>query len=380
MTRRIATLPLLLLAAACGELETPDLARGDVAGRLAGASPGAFAYPLGAPQRKVAVAADGRFGLSGLPVGPARLVLFDGGLRAELVPVEVTGAGQAVVERTAAGMPLAGRVVMTVIPDGGAAPVSPRYAVQGTDQSGVAGNGGGAVLFPLPAGAYRLDTDLAGFQAGTEPVTVDAPLASSDATYVEVRLQVATSGPLGCAALGDQCRNGLRCDGGDGRCYQCRLDRDDCGPVAACDPGTRFCTGTAGAVASPVCSSCAGDAECGGAAAGAYCERATGASTGYCSRRADCPAGFQPDDAPLDGPHCRALLGCHTYFEEFGERCFSDTTCGERDGIVGGFCLGADLDRGVAGVCTAPCGGDAGCIVSGFTCDPVRRVCVPPPP
>jgi len=369
VTRRLAILTVLL-AAGCGELETPDLAHGEVVGLLAGAVPGAFAYPLGAPARKVAVdPVTGQFALLDLPVGTTRLVLFDGALRAELVEVAVTGSQRSAVTRSAADMPLAGRVIMTVVPEGGAVPVAPRFAVKGTDLAGVVGSGGGAVLFPLPAGDWELDTDLAGFQASAEPLPVTAPVAASDAAFVEVRLAVATSGLLGCAAVGDLCRNDLRCDGGDGHCYQCRLDHDDCGPGSSCDPATRFCTVAVGGATAPVCGVCTDDASCGDAASGAYCEKDPLAVTGFCSRRADCPAGFSLDTGGAAGPRCLPLLTCHDYFEEFGERCFGDATCGERDGILGGFCHGADPDLGVAGFCTAPCTSDAGCIVSGFSCD-----------
>lgn len=368
---RLASLPLLALAA-CGALETPDLAHGEISGRLLGASPGASAYPLGAPERKVLLGADGAFRLDGLPVGATRLVLFDGGVRAEVVDVEVTGAGRTVLSRRADAMPLAGRLVMTVVPDGGVAAVAPRYQVRGTDQAGVARVGGSAVLFPLPAGDYELDTRMDGFQASSDGVAVSSGLTGG----VEVRLQVALSGPLGCAAIGEACRNDLRCDPGDGRCYACRLDRDDCGPGATCDPETRFCALAPGAVAAPVCSACADDAACGGAALGAYCEKRPGALTGYCSRRGPCPAGFARDESDPLAPRCFALLGCHTYFEEFGEECFSSPTCDERDGLAGGRCHGADPEEGRAGYCTAPCAGDADCVVSGFACDPALQVCV----
>jgi hypothetical protein len=370
MTRRLATL-LLVLFAACGELETPDLGHGEVAGRVTGAGPGAYAYPLGAPERKVALEADGRFRLEELPAGPLRLVLYDGGLRAEVVELVVVGAGRSVVERSAADMPLAGRLVMTVVPEGGVAPVGPRYQVRGTDQAGLVHPDGSAVLFPLPAGAYDLDTAMEGFQGATDGVAVTAGATGG----VEVRLLVATSGVLGCAAVGELCRNDLRCDVGDGHCYACRLGSDDCGPGAACDPETRFCTVAPGAAA-PVCSACADDAACGGEAAGAYCEKAAGAATGYCSRRGGCPAGFALDGTDPLAPRCLAILGCHTYFEEFGELCFSDLTCDEHDGIAGGFCRGADPDGGVPGACTAACTRDADCILSGFACDPVEQVCL----
>lgn len=371
MPRRLTTLPLVL-AAACGALESPDLGHGEVAGRVDGAAPGGWVYPLGAPERKVALAPDGRFRLEGLPAGPVRLVLFDGGLRAEVVEVEVPGAGRAVVARSAAAMSLAGRLVVTVVPDGGVTPVGPRYRVRGTDQAGVAHPDGSAVLFPLPAGAYDLDTEMAGFQGASDGVAVTAGTTGG----VEVRLKVATSGTLGCAANGELCRNDLRCDLSDGLCYACRLDRDDCGPGASCDPETRFCTVAPGATAAPVCYVCADDAACGGEAAGAYCERAAGAPSGYCSRRGGCPAGFALDASDPLAPRCLAVLGCHTYFEEFGEGCFSDETCDEQDGIAGGFCHGADRDAGVPGTCTATCTRDADCILSGFRCDPADRVCL----
>jgi hypothetical protein len=376
MTRHLPTL-LLLLAAACGQLETPDLGHGEVTGRVAGAAPGGWVYPLGAPQRKVALGTDGRFRLESMPAGPARLVLFDGALHAEVVDVVVPGAGRALVDRSAAAMPMAGRLVMTVVPDGGAAPQGSSYQVRGTDQVGVVHPDGSAVLFPLPAGPYDLDTKLDGFQGASEGVAVTAGTTGG----VEVRLQVATSGTLGCAANGDQCRNGLLCDVGDGRCYACRLDHDDCGPPATCDPESRFCV-AGGATSAPVCSACADDAACGAPAGGGpvagapYCEKPAGALTGYCSRRGGCPAGFALDATDPLAPRCLALLGCHTYFEEFGEHCFSSFTCDEHDGLAGGFCRGADPDHGIPGYCTAPCGGDADCFLAGFTCDPVERVCV----
>lgn len=370
--RRLVAMLLLPLAAACGELETPDLQHGDVIGRLTGASPGASVYPLGAPEQKVALAPDGRFLLAGLPAGPARLVLFDGGLRAEAIDVVVRGGQRAVVTRDAAAMPLAGRLAMTVIPDGGVAAVAARYRVRGTDQAGQAQADGAALLFPLPAGDYELEAEMDGFEAALDGVMV----ASGVTGGVEVRLLLATSGTLGCAAIGDRCRNDLRCDPGDGRCYQCRLDRDDCGPGATCDPETRFCTVASGAAMPPVCSVCPDDAACGGAAAGAYCEKAPGAAFGYCSRRGDCPAGFLLDAADPLAPRCLAPLGCHLYFEEFGEHCFSDRTCDLHDGLSGGFCLGADPERGVAGTCTASCVRDADCIVAGFACDPTSLACV----
>jgi hypothetical protein len=211
-----------------------------------------------------------------------------------------------------------------------------------------------------------------GFQAAADGVAV----ASGVTGGVEVRLLVATSGALGCAAIGEQCRNDLRCDASDGRCYQCRLDRDDCGPGATCDPETHFCTGASGDNASPVCSVCQDDAACGGAASGAYCEKGALATSGYCSRRGGCPAGFALDDSDPLAPRCLALLGCHTYFEEFGEHCFWDGTCNEEDGIAGGYCRGADPEHGVAGACTAACAKDADCIVAGFTCDLTSGACV----
>lgn len=371
MPRRLAALPLLL-AAACGELSTPDLGHGEVVGRLSGAAPGAYVYPLGAPERKVAVEDDGRFKLEALPAGPARLVLFDGGLRAEVAEVRVPGSGRAVLDRTAADMPLAGRLAMTLVPDGGVATVAARWQVRGTDQAGVAGSSAGTLLFPLPAGDYELDAAMDGFQASTSGVAV----VSGATGGVEVRLQIALSGPLGCAAVGQACRNDLHCDVADGRCYACRLDHDDCGDGATCDPATRFCTPAPGAAVAKVCSACADDAACGGAAVGAYCEKAAGASTGYCSRRGSCPSGFRLDETDPLAPRCLAILGCHTYFEEYGEQCLSDSTCDEHDGIAGGFCRGASLDDGHAGYCTAPCAADADCLLSGFTCHPTERVCV----
>ncbi|MBK9519753.1 MAG: hypothetical protein IPO09_20995 [Anaeromyxobacter sp.] len=373
-------LALLLASAGCGGLGTPDLSRGDVVGRLAGASPGAFAYPLGAPERKVTLAADGAFELAGLPAGAARIVLFDGADRADLIEVAVRGAGRVHLERSAAALPLAGRAVMTVVPAGGVAPATPRYAVKETDQAGVAQQAGAAVLYPLPGGAYQVETGMDGYRTTTAAFVVAAGATAG----VEIRLPVADAGPAGCAAAGNVCRNDLKCDPASGLCVQCRVGGTDCAGGATCDPTLHACIAASAGGAEALCTACDDASQCGAGGAG-YCQKAAGARVGYCTRAGGsptCPAGFvRVVDG--DGDRC-ALLGedgvglarsCESYLEELGENCFGDATCDERDGIAGGTCRGADRDRGVAGYCTAPCGGDADCFVPGFTCHPVDLVC-----
>jgi hypothetical protein len=367
MTKR-PDIILLCLAAlvGCGGLETPDLQHGNVLGRVQGAVSGAFAYPLGSPQRKVSLHPDGTFELEALPVGAVTVVVFDGLDRAEAIPVEVSSAGRTLIERKAADMPLAGAVALTVSPDGGGLPTSPTYQLRETDQAGVITQGGGHLLFPVPSGTYQLDAQMAGYLGKGVPVVV-----SEGATVpADVLLGVGGDGPLGCAANADRCRNDLRCDHADGKCYQCLADAD-C-PGSTCDP-SGFCTASTGAAA-PVCSVCSTDEQCGGVAAGAVC------SSGYCTRGTSgppppsCPAGFE---LVTDGTAsaCKAPDGCSAYFEAFGASCYSDQYCTDR-GIFEAVCRGWDAEH--AGYCSAACVDDADCLAHGFTCDPVDRVCVRP--
>jgi len=399
---RVPAAALAALAAAlagCGELETPDLARGNVAVLLVGGdNAAAEVYPVGRPDLVVHPDGLGRFELAGLPAGEATLVVFDGTVRAERIAVVVRGAerarltvyGDLAVDPPAPRLALGGRVVAAVLPAGGGVAVAPRVTAVGTTRRGVSSAGGTVVVGVLPAGDYQLTAELDGYEPATSDITV-APGTSVHEVSVSPALGAAA---IGCAASGGQCRNGLVCSGADGSCYQC-LGDGDCAGGATCDSAARFCSAPGGAGAA-VCSACTTDAQCGDPAAGAFCEKPGGAGdeapavAGYCTRSAAAasgPAGF----ALRDGLRARrwvAVLGCAEYFEEFGEGCFEDRTCGATSGISGGFCHQADREEGRAGSCTAPCVVDADCVVGGLACrdnpsfDPVRdpparaRVCM----
>jgi len=268
--------------------------------------------------------------------------------------------------------------------------VAPRVTALGTTRRAITGAGGTVVVGVLAAGDYQLTAELDGYGPATSDITV-VPGTSVHEVSVSPAPGAAA---IGCAASGGQCRNGLVCNGADGACYQC-LGDGDCTGGATCDPVARFCSAPGGAAAA-ICGACTADAQCGDPAAGAFCEKPGGAGdeapavVGYCTRSAAAangPAGF----ALRDGLRARrwvAVLGCAEYFEEFGEGCFADGTCGASSGIAGGFCHQADREEGRAGACTAPCVSSADCVVGGLTCqdnpvfDPVRdpparaRVCM----
>jgi hypothetical protein len=378
--RGIHTLVALLAfaVAGCGALETPDLEHGNVAGRIQGTVAGAYVYPLGAPEKKVLLAADGRFELAGLPLGDTSLMVFDGRPagtgHAWLDVVAVTGAGRVQLDRDATLMPLAGRVVLAVVPAGGALPSAPRYAVVGTDQAGVASATGAAVLFPLAAGSYQVGADMDGYKHHDGQLQVTAGATGA----AQIVLDIEGGATAGCTATGGRCRNELHCDT-DGVCVQCRVGAvyaTDCpAPGSTCDPATRFCTAATAAPYGAVCSICTADTDCAGTSG--YCEKPAGAAPGdhgYCTRSdtSACPAGFTAATSPT---RCIAPLGCAAYFQTFDQSCFDDTLCGVTSGIDGGVCAAADEDHGSSGRCTAPCLQDADCIVPGYRCDSTLHVC-----
>jgi hypothetical protein len=375
-----------LLAAGCGGLDTPDLTRGAIAGRIVGAAPGAYAYPLGRPELKAALAADGAFELGGLPEGEYRVVLFDGELRAELAEAEVEGGmrrrlkdryGERAQVEDGKKMRWAGLVAAAALPRGGALALSPRFEVRQTDLA-VTGQGAGAVLGPLPEGDFDLAVAMDGFAPQVRTVAVPSGMSVA----AEVELDVEPSAERkGCAASGG-CRNGLICDPSDGFCYGCLAGTDQgCTGGSTCNPESHTCTVPSGAVGA-ICASCATDLECGSPMMGAYCHAEPG-TAGYCTRSATvfgCPAGFREQaDTQADGDPvaqgCVAVRGCHEYFEEMGEGCYGDATC-QSHGVEQGVCLGARPGEGETGYCTAACDADNDCILSGWSCDLAQNLCV----
>ncbi|HSN13756.1 MAG TPA: hypothetical protein VLT61_03935 [Anaeromyxobacteraceae bacterium] len=223
---RAAVLAAAALLAACPELETP---LATVAGRIVGASPGAYVYPLGRPDLKVAVAADGTYRLEGVPTSIEAFILFDGAPfsvgRAERVDLELEGGEvNRIADRFGSGatidealrMPLAASVLATVSVDGGATVERPSFTVAGTEHEDRAPPSGNQLtIYPVPAGTWDVGASLAGFSPSHVEIQAYAGLTADAALSLEIDLD--GPGP-GCAAL-PGCDGGLTCDATDGRCY-----------------------------------------------------------------------------------------------------------------------------------------------------------------
>ncbi len=380
---------LLLVAAACGGLESPDLASGLVAGKITGAQLVApqngcattdqnvpcwvppYAYPLGRPDLKVSLGADGSYELTA-PVGTPAIVLYDGAARAELVPVEVLSAARTeVAERFGGGatvsdalkMPLASVVYASASVDCGAQVRDPRFTMLqtglATEHAGVApASASIAALWPVPQGTFDLAAAMRGFNTGDRPVDVPA----GTTVLADLVLDVADGDPaLGCVSTG--CREtSLHCSDQTGYCYRCDSDAD-C-PVT-CDHTTWTCVASGSADACDACDPSQDNAQC-GASPSACVPLQTDPSKGYCSRTctatADCPAGFA-----CDGTFCRPPNDdCIHWIASFGASCLEDVAC---DALAAGQCVGAAGTT--SGHCTAPCSAPADCPASlGFTvCD-----------
>ena len=350
----LAALGALLLAA-CPQLETPVAT---VSGRIVGASAGAYAYPFGRPDLKVATALDGSFRIEGVPTSVPSIVLFDGADRAERVPVELEGGGDnRLADRFGAAsgaaepqrMPLAATVLAAAIPAGGGAASGASYAVVGTDHAGVLqGTGESAVsIGPLPAGPLDIRAALPGYEEGGAPV-----LAIAGGTVaIAIALPIdADAGEPGCVA-GSGCLNGLAC-GDDGRCYAC-TDTAGCGGGESCDTASGLCRPDTGP-ASQVCGACSGDAGC-DAGLGLYCVVKPTETTGYCTRActapSECPAGFD-----CSSGRCVAPEGCDDWLQTMGAPCVDSGQCASH--LYQGQCA---TPAGPPGHCTAACTTDGDC-------------------
>jgi hypothetical protein len=368
MGMKVGTLLAAALGAAalpaCGELHVPDLSTGEIAGRLTGAQPGAYAYVLGAPDRLATVGPDGSFAIARAPAGPQQVVLFDGATRAVLTAaVEVRGGDRTrLPERAADTLPLAGRIVAAARTAGGALPTGVRFTVEGTILRDVPASGSGALLGPLPAGDWRVTAALPGFR----PLPLSVAVAAGLASGAEVELDVdERESPRGCQAT--TCPNGLHCDPADGRCKAC-VTSAHCGPDDACDPLSSTCVeGTLADGA--LCESSSGPGFCAApssppGARVAWVPTPGTAVPGYCSVtcavRADCPAGWDC----LAGA-CQVVRSCLATASAFGSPCTRTTTC--LADLAGGRCLRADDDS--PGFCTAPCSDRAPC-PAGLACLP----------
>jgi hypothetical protein len=308
---------LVVLAAGCGGLGTPDLETGVVSGRLVGGVAGkGYAYPLGRPDLKQLLGSDGGYRIT-VPVGTSSIVLYDGTSyvdggsdfgRAELVEVEVEGAQeQHLGDRNTTDMPYAGGVLAGVRA-GGAVCDSPKFTVVGTNQVAQAPAGAppSAYLTPLPVGAFQVVAEMAGFQPGSKPVQV----VSGASTQVTVDLEPDESEPeRGCQRNG--CYAGLQC-----------------APDGSCKSGQT--TGTCGAA-------------CG--------------SGNPCNTGLVCGGNQQ----------CTAPGGCDGYAHAMGGFCYQDSDC---TALSGGKCVPHDEQHG--GYCTAACDQNTPC-PQGFTCSTVAQ-------
>lgn len=317
---RAATIALFLLAAACGGLATPDLRTGVVVGRITGASPAGYVYPLGRPDLKVPLAADGTFRLTA-PSGTQSLVVSDGTFQrdpltgtitsfghAGLVEVEVAGADvRDLGDRPAAQLPFGGGVLASIRAETGALCKDPRFQLFGTDPDVANVAASSVFLAPLPPGTFQLDVAMSGFVARSLAVTV----VSGQITPYDVELFVDESSAVkGCVATTGCDSDELECHADDGRCYA-----------------------TAAAAGATCGASCAGGGLC---ASGLTCTNAV----------------------------CVAPVDCPTYFAVASSSCVTDDPC--LGGLANGRCLMADDHT--AGFCTASCNADADCAAFGATC------------
>lgn len=359
-SRRLLCLAAFVaLTGGCGGLETPELGSGALTGRILGAAAGAYVYPLGRPDMKVAVAAGGDYSIAGVPAGAQSLVLWDGVDRAELVPVQVVangntpvadrfGANASVVE--AQRMPLAGSVLAAVAPEGGAIAWLPAYSVQATDLSDKQPlTGGITTVYPLPAGTFTLAAALPGFVTAGGTVAV---LSGATATVqVPLPIDMGAAAP-GCGSA-PGCEGGLVCNPADGRCYMCTAgDASACATGEVCDTGSGLCRAS-GSGMGAICSACDADADCGPG----VCVIATGAVTGYCSHTCltgtDCPAGFY---CGTTSKRCKAPEGCEKWLQTMGATCLTSGRCS--DYLANGTC---EHLVGQPGYCTAPCKSSTDC-------------------
>jgi len=393
MVRR-AALPLAAAlsvgAAGCGALEVPDLGHGLVQGKLTGArtvpvdcfqadlslpcTPTAYVYPLGHPELRTAVAADGSYALT-VPAGSGALVLFDGAQRSEIVPVDVRGAdlttvperfGDAAAVDDTLRMPRSSLVVASVQVACGATVKDPQFTLRETDHVDVGSTAAFALLWPVPQGSFDLAAVMPGFRPGVRSIVVGA--GTTLAPEVALDVDDGEREP-GCAST--SCPVQLpRCNPTDGFCYQCLSDDDCTAPGSTCDLPTHSCVATPGGGTFQACATCSGDSDCGvyagsGTATNpslaAVCRSVTtqsGATFHYCTvsgcaAGTDCPSGFS---CGTDG-FCKPPEGCYAWAATFGASCTEGEGC--REHLAGGRCVGGS--EASAGTCTAPCGTDADC-------------------
>ncbi|MBI5069838.1 MAG: hypothetical protein HZB56_16515 [Deltaproteobacteria bacterium] len=366
------------LAGCSGGLENPDLTTGAVAGRVANAaSTGGYVYVLGDPAVTAPLAADGSFELRGVPTGAQQLVLvagYHGGTAsitvAALAPVAVRPGMRERLDRDAAAMPAAGRVVAAVRPPAGVVTQGALFSVLRSNKLDEPAPAGGLVIGELPAGTWQVTARLPGHRS-LQPVTATVPAGGAAQVEVEVEIEDGSQ-ERGCLSTG--CENGLRCDGASGRCYGC-LTAADCNADDACDGESHTCReGTPGE--GELCELADADAKCPGGI-----RVPTTGDLGYCSRAcpagdADCPAGWACG-ASTAGPRCEVkaqpdpALSCLAARGAFGAPCSKDASCS--GALYRSACVRSEEEA--PGTCSAACTTTQSCADAGlgsdWTCRPL---------
>jgi hypothetical protein len=343
LLRHIAALVLALGAAGCGNLENAPLRVGTVQGRLTESQASmALVSVVGAPGLRSSVAADGRFTLERVPVGPAELLVIATPEKAMRLPVTVQG-GRAVslgdvVPRAAGFLDVRVKAPGKLRVSGGVVSVegTPFQRLQ-LDEKGRQHVG------PLAEGCYSVAVAAPGFPA----VRTQACVGNGEAKEVKVDLEApGGNGPQRCAEAG--CVDGSRC-APNGQCVECYEDAH-CGAGLTCR-GFR-CEGER-----PQCASCAGNWQCGGGSSCQDLPEGTAACVAACDAKTPCGQGFScqggrclPDSAQFES--------CHSYWL-VGSTCDGDERC-RAQGLVNGLC--------VAGACTYGCTTDREC-PHGFSCE-----------
>lgn len=361
-----------LLVAGCGGIESPDLATGQVSGRLVGVTPGAgaYVYALGKPETKVPVGEDGSYTVNGVPVGSSsQLVAFDGETRADYIAAEVKPASRTRADdRDASTLRPARSVAASVSCSYGISTDGVSYDVEGValrdDRHGAQ-----AVLFPVPPGVFKVRARAAGMR--TVEGTVDVRSASTDSFEAEMELDDGDSHE-GC--LSSSCSGDLKCDS-DGRCYACANDTQ-CGAGFTCND--HQCQSTGGNLLAAVCTPCSSDSACASGPLGASqpgrcldnltCSHA-------CITDFDCPAGFACQAQSGGGLACVAAPSCGAMLSTFGTFCASSEGCFP---IADPKCVGKGTPTAY---CSSRCAVNADCPTTAlgtYTCDPVLRVCLKP--
>jgi hypothetical protein len=382
-----------LLAAGCGSVENPDLGTGTVTGRISGASPGAYAYVLGAPSVHAPIASDGSFRLDRVPAGERKIVLFDGSAGAGAVDVEVEGASIANLPDPGSLPPACAILVAAGL--GGAKPTGLSFSVDGALLRAADGTlvtsvpGPAAALFPLPAGDWTLRAGQPGYR---ESATAIYKLTGGASWPVDVTLDVeSASDRRGCVSSG--CEPSLACEAGDGYCYECVSD-GDCTSVAGSHCTDHVCVRPPPAGGLAMCQACSLVADCGAGPGGEApaCVVAAGAAVGYCSY--DCstapagyPSGYRCDNVPpgVPGNPSKAWIApasCLALYTTYGASCATDDAC--KVALDGGKCWPlSGTPRSTAGACSGRCTANADCpawlVAVGWTCDTAgTHYCRPP--